>query len=86
MLYYGFASIDDDSGFKSLGSKGSKEPYKFSSNLREDKDVKKEIQKTGLLSYLLYEDGKIIVDEITPKDRFGIIFDDNTGWTSSSMG
>jgi hypothetical protein len=86
LLYYGFASIDDDSGFKSLGSKGSKEPYKFSSNLREDKDVKKEIQKTGLLSYLLYEDGKIIVDEITPKDRFGIIFDDNTGWTSASMG
>ena len=86
MLYYGFASIDDVSGFKNLGSKSSKEPYKFLSNLREDKDVKKEINETGLLSYLLYEDGKIVVDEKTPKDRFGIIFDDSTGWTSASMG
>ena len=86
MLYYGFASNDDDSGFKSLGSKGSKQPYKFESDLREDMDVKKEIQETGLLSYLLYEDGKIVVDEITPKSRFGIIFDNNTAWTSASMG
>ena len=86
LLYYGFVSLDDDRGFKNIGSNGSKEPYKFSSNLREDKDIKKEIQETGLLSYLLYEDGRIVVDEKTPKGRFGIIFDDNTLWTSASMG
>jgi len=86
LFYYGFASIDDDSGFKDIGSKNSNEPYKFSFNLREDKDVKKEINQTGLLSYLLYEDGKIVVDEKTPKNRFGIFFDDNIGWTSASMG
>ena len=86
LLYYGFVSIDDDSGFKDVGSLGSSEPYKFSFNLREDSDVKKEINETGMLSYLLYEDGKIVIDEKTPKDRFGIIFDDNTGWTSASMG
>jgi len=86
MLYYGYVNHDDDQGFKSLGSKGSKQPYKFESDLREDKDVKKEIQETGMLSYLLYEDGKIVVDEITPKSRFGIIFDNNTAWTSASMG
>ena len=27
--------------------------------------------KTALLSYLLYEDEKIVVDEISPKDKFG---------------
>jgi hypothetical protein len=86
LLYYGFVSIEDDSGFKNLGSKGSREPYKFSFDLREDRDVKKEIQETGLLSYLLYEDGKITVDEKTSKDRFGIFFDDNRRWTSNSMG
>jgi len=31
-----------------------------------------------MLSYLLYEDGKIVVDQKTPADRFGIIFDDDT--------
>jgi len=86
LLYYGFALLDDDKGFHKIGSEGSTQPYKFEFNLREDKDVKKEIQKTGMLSYLLYEDGKIVVDEKTPKDRFGILFDDKTQWTSASMG
>ena len=47
-------------------AKGSENHYKFQSNLREDKDVLKEIKntkKTGLISYLLFEDGKIVIDE-----------------------
>jgi len=45
---------------------GSDNYYKFQSELVEDKDVKKEIdnsQKTGLISYLLFEDNKIKIDE-----------------------
>ena len=30
------------------------------------------MQKTA--SYLLYEDGKIVVDEISPQDKFGKVF------------
>ena len=46
--------------------KGSKNYYKFQLELVEDKDVKKEIdnsQKTGLISYLFFEDNKIKIDE-----------------------
>jgi len=46
--------------------KGSDNYYEFESELIEDKSVKKEIknnQKTGLISYLLFEDNKIIIDE-----------------------
>ena len=46
--------------------KGSENSYKFQSNLKEDKDVTTEIKnnkKTGLISYLLFEDGKIVIDE-----------------------
>jgi len=46
--------------------KGSENHYKFQSNLREDKDVLKEFKnnkKTGIISYLLFEDGKIVIDE-----------------------
>lgn len=46
--------------------KGSDNYYKFQSELIEDKNVKKEIknnQKTGLISYLLFEDNKIKIDE-----------------------
>ena len=46
--------------------KGSENHYKFQSNLREDKDVLKEFKNnknTGIISYLLFEDGKIVIDE-----------------------
>jgi CubicO group peptidase (beta-lactamase class C family) len=44
------------------------------------------MQTTPLLSYLLFEDGKIVVDEITPKDRFGDKFSDTSMYHSMSMG
>ena len=49
-----------------------KTPYSFKFNLRENKDVKSQIQNTALLSYLLYENGNIVVDEITPKERLNV--------------
>jgi len=45
---------------------GSDNYYKFETDLIEDKDVKKEIKntkKTGIISYLLFEDNKIKIDE-----------------------
>ena len=66
--------------------KASNNPYKFQSDLREDKYVKKQMQETALLSYLLYEDGKIVIDEITPKDRFGDMFIESSKFGSASLG
>ena len=46
--------------------KGSENHYKFQSNLRKDKDVLKEFKNnknTGIISYLLFEDDKIVIDE-----------------------
>jgi len=46
--------------------KGSNNYYKFNLDLIEDKDVKKELnnkKKTRLVSYLLFEDNKIKIDE-----------------------
>jgi CubicO group peptidase (beta-lactamase class C family) len=66
--------------------KASQNPYKFESNLREDAYVKKQMQKTALLSYLLFEDGKIVIDEISPKDKFGKVFTNETKYHSQSVG
>ncbi len=66
--------------------KPSDKPYQFKFDLREDKYIKKQIQKTALLSYLLYEDGKIVVDEISPKDKFGKVFTNETQFHSQSVG
>ena len=66
--------------------KGSNNPFNFQFDLREDEYIKQQMQTTPLLSYLLYEDGKIVVDEITPKDRFGDMFSDTSMYHSMSMG
>jgi hypothetical protein len=52
--------------YKGWEVKGSENHYKFQSNLRKDKDVLKEFKnnkETGIISYLLFEDGKIVIDE-----------------------
>ena len=52
--------------YKGWEVKGSENHYKFQSNLRKDKDVLKEFKNnknTGIISYLLFEDGKIVIDE-----------------------
>ena len=38
------------------------------------------------LSKVYFENDEIIVDEISPKDRFGILFKNDTKWSSMSMG
>ncbi len=52
--------------YKGWEAKGSENHYKFQSNLRKDKDVLKEFKnnkKTGIISYLLFENDKIVIDE-----------------------
>ena len=67
-------------------TKPSGQYYKFKSNLKEDEYLKKQMKKTALLSYLLYEDGKITVDEITPKNQFGNFVNNETKVRSMSIG
>jgi hypothetical protein len=52
--------------FDKYKTKGSQDFYRFQSNLKKDKDVLKEFKnnkKTGLISYLLFEVNKIVIDE-----------------------
>ena len=66
--------------------KPSTKHYKFKSDLKEDKYITKQMNKTALLSYLLYEDGKITIDEISPIDRFGNFVNNETKLRSMSIG
>ena len=89
LLYYLFRYLDVENGYDRAGSIGSNNPYKFTTELRDDKIskyIKKHMQKTALLSYLLYEDNKITIDEISPKDRLGILYNNDTQFTSASVG
>ena len=83
---YLYVNALEDTNHRLYEVKASNNPYIFQSDLREDKYIKKQMQKTALLSYLLYEDGKIVIDEITPKDRFGDMFTDSSLYGSASLG
>ena len=66
-------------------------PYKFKINLSKDKgdlikSIDKEMQKTGLLSYLLFENDEIVIDKISPKNRLGTLYNSETKWTTASVG
>ena len=75
--------------FKKFKVEGSKDAYEFKSNLRKDNDVLKEIKnnkETGLISYLLFEDNKIVIDESDiPKTAQGDLIVDEL-LPSHSMG
>ena len=66
--------------------KPSSKPYKFKSTLQEDKYIDKQLNKTGLISYLRFEDNKITVDKFTPEDRFGKFINKDTKLRSMSVG
>ena len=34
----------------------------------------------------MFEDGKITIDEITPVNKYGLLFKNDTKWTSASVG
>ena len=64
----------------------SPNPYEFSSELIDDTYVDKQLEKTALISYLHFKDDKIIVDKISPNDRFGKFINNETKLRSMSVG
>ena len=64
----------------------SSSPYEFSSSLKDDKYLDKQLKKTALLSYLRFEDGQITVDKMSPKDRFGKFFNNESKLRGMSVG
>jgi len=65
--------------------KPTKKPYEFKFNLIEDKFVKKQMKTKGILSYLYYQDGQVLIDETSPKERLGKFMNDGTKYYSMSM-
>ena len=78
--------IDEPSKFFGFKIPSAANPSLFEFELREEALINEQLQKTSLISYLLYEDGKIVVDELTPPDRFGDQVSDDTPLPSRSIG
>ena len=92
LIYYFYKSqfshlTGDENSYqwKELKVKPSKKPYQFQFNLIEDKFVKKQMKSKGILSYLYYQEGKVLIDEISPKERLGEFVNNETKLRSASM-
>ena len=72
--------------FDRYESEISDNPYKFKFNLREEKYLDKQFKKTALLSYLLFENDKIVIDKISPNERFGKYINEDSKFDSRSVG
>jgi CubicO group peptidase (beta-lactamase class C family) len=66
------------------------EPSTAPKNLKfavvEDGVVEKEFQNSGLMSYIVYRNGQVVVDAKSPEDRLGKLIKDDTPLSSQSVG
>ena len=75
---------------KKFYTKPSSQPSSLKFNLQKEpkiiKKIVKKMQSTGLISYLMYEDGEIVIDQLSPPERFGDLIDNDTMIYSMSLG
>jgi CubicO group peptidase (beta-lactamase class C family) len=76
--------LNDFNKFSQYAAPPSTNPVVFDRALRDESQVKQALNNTALLSYILYEHGKIAVDQINP--RFAHLVNDQTKFYSMSMG
>ena len=50
------------------------------------KKIVKKMQSKALVSYLMYEDGEIVIDQLSPPERFGDLINNDTMIYSQSLG
>ena len=78
-------SYRDRGRFLSEILKPTNNSYDFKFNLIEDKYLKKQMKTKGILSYLYYQDGEVLIDEFSPKERLGEFLNNETKFISHSM-
>jgi len=67
-------------------SEPSPSPRALKFNLRDEPFIDRQLRKTFLASYLMYEKGEVVIDKISPQDRFGDLIDNDTLLYSMSLG
>ena len=69
-----------------FASKPSNNPTQLIFNKKRASVIQKELGRSFLASYIMYEKGKIVIDEKSPDNRLGDLFDDDKLLYSMSLG
>lgn len=64
----------------------SAQPYEFSRALEHNSRVENELASRAIFSYLFYENGVVVYDALPPADRYEMAIDDESYFSSHSMG
>ena len=67
-------------------SEPSPSPRALKFSLRDEPFIDRQLQRTSLASYLMYEKGAVVIDKISPQDRFGDLIDNDKHLYSMSLG
>ena len=86
LIYYLWKYSYRDRGSHLKEFKPKNNSYDFKFNLIEDKFIKKQMKTKGILSYLYYQNGEVLIDEFSPKERLGEFLNNETKFYSMSMG
>jgi len=89
-LRYHFLAYNKRGKSYKFYTKPSSQPTALKFKLQKEpkiiKKIVKKMQSTGLISYLMYEDGEIVIDQLSPSERFGDLIDNDTMIYSMSLG
>ena len=69
-----------------FASKPSNNPTQLIFDKKRASVIQKELERSFLASYIMYEKDKIVIDEKSPDNRLGDLFDDDTLLYSMSLG
>ena len=69
-----------------FASKPSNNPTQLSFSTKPSSIIQRELERSFLASYIMYEKGKIVIDEKSPDQRLGDLFNEETLLYSMSLG
>jgi len=86
LRFYLKRSLDDPDVFDKWTVTPAKNPKQLNSNIQKNSFLSKQMETSSIVSYLYYDNGKIIYDEKSDPSRLGDMVDDHTKLLSNSMG
>lgn len=84
LKYYLQKVLYDTAGFGRLTADAAENPRQLIRDVRENQFLNEQMKRSGIISYLYYDNGVIKHDALSNENRFGYLIDDNTPlWTHS---
>ena len=84
--YYLMGDVHRQRPAESYKVKPSKNPIVFKMAIEKSNFIDRQLKTKSIFSYLYFEDGSIIYDEMSPKGRFKMDFHEKSYFVSRSMG